>query len=229
MSELRLDNDLVELGLGRSGAQMGPVRFRHGDRLLEPMHRAPWLHEPGSAPTPMLQNLQGDFFCAPFGESDLLPQEQRAHGLTANGSWRPLVQAGDRLELELEGRVAGARVRREIRLVAGQPVIYQLHHFEGGEGDLPLGHHAMLRAPEGERLRLSFSPCAFAGTPPQPPEDNPARGRSLLRYPQRLTDLSRAATTAGELVDLSSYPSLESSEEIVMLVTHPRERIGWSA
>src|SRR5690606_15180637 len=105
---------------------------------------------------PMLQNLQGDFFCAPFGASDLLAGEDRPHGLTANGAWRPLEEGRERLLLELEGRVSGARVTKEVRLVPGHRVVYQTHRLVGGAGRLPLGHHAMLRAPEGEELALSF-------------------------------------------------------------------------
>jgi hypothetical protein len=225
----RLANGLVEVGVNRLGGQLGPVRFVLGDRRVEPMHRAPWLDEPGAADSTMLQNLQGDFFCAPFGENDLLPGDGSAHGLTANGAWREVVATRTRLELELDGEVLGARVRKEVSLRPGEPVVYQIHRLEGGEGSLPLGHHAMLRAPEGERLELSFSPWTFAGTPPQPVEGDASRGRSLLRYPQQISDLSRASTADGATVDLSSYPALDSSEEIVMLVTDPRQLIGWSA
>jgi hypothetical protein len=228
-SDWRLDNGLVELGVNRFGGQLGPVRFVLDDRTIEPMHRAPWLDEPGAADSTMLQNLQGDFFCAPFGENDLLPGDGNAHGLTANGVWREVVATGTRLELELQDEVAGARVRKEVSLRPGEPVVYQVHRLEGGEGALPLGHHAMIRAPVGERLKLSFAPWTFAGTPPKPVEGDASRGRSLLRYPQRIYDLRRAETTTGGTVDLCRYPTLDSSEEIVMLVTDPRELIGWSA
>lgn len=225
----RLSNGTVELGVSEVGAQLGPVLFRHGNRSIEPMHVAPWTNEPEAAGIPMLQNLRGDFFCAPFGSNDLLAEETRDHGRTANGRWRELEATPTRLELELEGSVSGAKVRKELWLAPEQPVIYQRHSFEGGSGTLPMGHHAMLRAPEGERLLLSFSPWVWAGTPPDPVEDDPRRGRSLLRYPQQIESLARVATAAGNGVDLSAFPALESSEEILLLVTHPEEEYAWSA
>jgi hypothetical protein len=229
LSDWLLTSDHVEVGVHRVGGHLGPVRFRHGSLVFEPLHRAPWLDEPGGVEPPMLRNLQGDFFCAPFGANDLRAEEQRDHGLTANGAWRLREQSGNRVLLELEGRVSGAIVTKEVFLHPREPVVYQLHRFDGGTGALPMGHHAMLRAPEGEALRLSFSRWAWAGTPPEPVESDPARGRSLLRYPQRIDSLASTLTATGEAVDLSRYPTLEASEEILMLVTHPDQQLGWSA
>lgn len=229
MKSWTLASGTAEVTVNLQGGGLGPVRFRSGSGWLEPMHRAPWLAEPDAADTPMLQNLQGDFFCAPFGESDLLAGETRSHGLTANGHWRLLHGTASRVELQLDGTVSGARVVKEVSLEPGGPVVYQIHRFEGGEGRLPLGHHAMLAAPDGERLRLSFSPYVWAGTPPRPVEDDPRRGRSGLRYPQRIAALDRAETAGGDTVDLTAYPALEASEELVMLVTDPAEPFAWSA
>ena len=46
-------------------------------RTLEPLHTAPWVDDPAitadeSIP-PNLRYLSGDFFCAPFGASDVEP------------------------------------------------------------------------------------------------------------------------------------------------------------
>ncbi|MEX2537009.1 MAG: hypothetical protein WD273_15535 [Trueperaceae bacterium] len=224
-----LGNGLVEFGVLEIGGQLGPVRFVHNGGIIEPMHRAPWADEPGSANIPMMQHLRGDFFCAPFGANDLLQEELRDHGRTANGVWREVERTSMRLELELDGKVAGARVRKELWLEPGRPLIYQRHTFEGGEGALPLGHHAMLRAPAGEQLRISFSPWVWAGTPPAPVESDPENGSSLLRYPQRFESLNRVTTSNGTTVDLSRYPELDASEDILMLVTDPDEEVAWSA
>jgi hypothetical protein len=164
-----------------------------------------------------------------FRPKDLRAEEQRDHGLTANGVWRLREQSGNRVLLELEGRVSGAIVTKEVFLRPREPVVYQRHRFDGGTGALPMGHHAMLRAPEGEALGLSFSRWAWAGTAPEPVESDPARGRSLLRYPQRIDSLASTLTATGEAVDLSRYPTLEASKEIVMLVTHSAESFSWSA
>ena len=224
-----LSNGLVELSVLEVGAQLGPVVFDLDGRKLSPMHLAPWSDEPGATHLPMLQNLRGDFFCAPFGANDLLGEEARDHGLTANGRWRQLARTETRLELELEGTVSGATVSKEIRLEPGQPVVYQRTILEGGSGRLPLGHHAMLRAPEGEQLLLSFSPFSWAGTPPRPVESDRDLGRSLLEYPQQFESLERVSLAAAGEIDLSRYPALEASEEILMLTTSPNVQLAWSA
>lgn len=223
-----LESDLAQLTVLAQGGMLAEISFPHRDGRIEPFHRAPWLGESDVAGPPMLQNLQGDFFCAPFGANDLLGEEKRDHGLTANGAWRELSHGTQRLELELGATLSGARVRKEVTLRPHHPVVYQQHTFEGGEGKLPMGHHAMLRAPDGDVLQLAFSRTIWAGTPPQPVEGDPALGRSLLRYPQELAGLGDARTAAGEAVDLARYPTLEDSEEIIMLVTHPEERVAWS-
>jgi len=229
VSGWRLANDSVSVGINPQGGQLGPVRFRAASGWLEPMHKAPWLAELGAVKEPMLQNLQGDFFCAPFGASDLLRGETRDHGLTANGEWCELEVTSDRILLAAEAEVSGATVTKEVFLKSGHPVIYQVHRFAGGEGSLPIGHHAMLRAPESDYLNLSFAPYSWAGTPPRPLEPDPANGRSRLRYPQRIRDLAEVRTANGERADLTRFPVLEDCEELAMLVTDRGEAVAWSA
>lgn len=221
-----LNNGLVKVGLNPVGGQLEPVCFFLNDQPVSPMHHAPWLGESHSDLPPMLQNLQGDFFCAPFGDNDLLPEETRPHGLTANGTW--LLQESQLLSLryELDGMVAGARVSKELTLCEGQPLVYQRHIFSGGSAKLPFGHHAMLRA--DEPLELSFSPWVWGGTPPEPVETDATGGRSLLAYPQTFQDLRAVSVQSGEQVDLSTFPILERSEEILMLVSQDAP-LAWSA
>ena len=230
-SSWTLDNGHVYLAVSALGGNLWPVRFAGEGRSVEPLHRAPWVDAPPMSldTPPMLQNLRGDFFCAPFGANDLDPRDRRDHGPTANGRWHVLERAPARLLLELDGMVAGARVLKEVRLQRDQPVVYQVHRLEGGSGAIPLGHHAMLRAPEGERLRLSFAPFAWGGTPPAPVEPDPGLGRSSLRYPQRFDSLAAVETHDRRLADLTSYPALEDSEDILMLITEADREWGWSA
>lgn len=224
--EARLNNGLVEVGLNRTGGQLDPVRFFLPEGVIEPLHRAPWLNEEGTDIAPMLQNLRGDFFCAPFGDNDLLPDETRPHGLTANGVWQLKHAAPSQIDYELVGNVAGASVSKSISLRDGQPLVYQSHRFDGGDTRLPIGHHAMLRA--DEPLKLSFSPYIWSGTPPQPIETRTTGGRSSLAYPQTFGDIRKVKTKNGALADLSVYPVLEQSEDILMLVSQDAP-LAWSA
>lgn len=221
-----LNNGLVEVGLNPVGGQLEPVCFFLNGQTVSPLHHAPWFGEPHPDLPPMLQNLQGDFFCAPFGDNDLLLEETRPHGLTANGTWLLKETKPLSLRYELDGTVAGARVSKELSLREGQPLVYQRHIFSGGSASLPFGHHAMLRA--DEPLELSFSPWVWGGTPPEPVETDATGGRSLLAYPQTFQDLRAVNTQAGEQVDLSAFPVLERSEEILMLVSQDAP-LAWSA
>ena len=223
-----LRSDLVELGLNEEGGQLWPVRFKFGNDWLEPMHKAHWDGEPlPEDMPPMLRNLRGDFFCAPFGANDLEPSETRPHGATANAKWNLTSSSETRLELELSEPVLGARVSKRVHIQPGEPVVYQEHRFEGGMGRLPLGHHAMLRA--DEPLLLGFSEWDWGGTPSEPIESDSTRGRSSLMYPQEFNSLERARVANGIFVDLTTYPSLERSEELLMLVAKPEFEFAWSA
>ena len=58
----------VTFDITRIGGQLGPVKFRLGRQLIEPFSTAPWCDKPGADKLiPLLRELRGDFFCAPFG------------------------------------------------------------------------------------------------------------------------------------------------------------------
>ena len=150
-------------------------------RTLEPLHTAPWVDDPAitadeSIP-PNLRYLSGDFFCAPFGASDVEPAPP--HGWTANSRWQPLGTTtgsdGVTARYRLEKKVMGATVEKTFTLRDGHPFLYETHTFIGGAGALPVANHAIVRFPTVGRL--SFSAKAFAETPATAPEPDPLRGR----------------------------------------------------
>ena len=53
--------------------------------------------------------------------------------------------------------------------------------FHTAPPSIPVSHHAMIRVTE--KAAISYSPKAMVFTGDQPPESDPARGRSLLTYP----------------------------------------------
>jgi hypothetical protein len=223
-----LASDHVQLGLTEEGGHLDAVRFQTERGSVRPLHVAPWADEPPD-PTlpPILRILRGDFFCAPFGASDLLPDETRLHGAPCNARWRKIDAGRPVLTLELEKTVQGARVLKTLHVHPGQAVIYQGHDLIGGSGALPIGHHAMLRVPE--TAYLSFSPWIWAGTPPTPLEADPAIGRSLLQYPQEITHLSRVRLASGQTADLTRFPALDRHDDLLMLVADPALPFAWSA
>ena len=220
--------DRVEVGISAVGGQLDNVRFRTERGEIAPMHVAPWADEPlpDDLP-PMLRMLRGDFFCAPFGASDMLPEEGRLHGTTANDTWKLIRSDPQCLELELARPLMGARVRKRVSVRPGNAAVYQEHEFTGGRGALPIGHHAMLRVPEP--VYLGFSRWIWGGTPPTPLEMDPTVGRSRLAYPQTFDDLSRVRLATGGAADLSRFPALERHDDLLMLIADPALPLAWSA
>lgn len=201
-----------------------------GGRTLRPLHKAPWTRNSETLPDsiPLIERrLAGDFFCAPFAvEQPGVP----LHGWSANGDWQRVRSSmhGSAVGLyNLRQDIDGAKLTKEIRLRPGHPVVYQTHTFSGGTGHIPIAHHAMLHVPGG--TRLSFSGKASGRTGPAPPETAPARGRSILAYPQEFKSLTSVRQSDGRLIDATFYPFDQNHEDVVVLTEKAGASIGWSA
>jgi hypothetical protein len=200
-------------------------------RTLRPLHTAPWVDDPtittDESIPPNLRYLSGDFFCAPFGESNVEPAP--AHGWTANSRWQAIgteVKPGSvTARYRLEKPVMGAVVEKTFTLRDGHPFLYETHAFIGGHGALPVANHAITHFAAGGRL--SFSPKRFAETPDTAPEPDPTRGRSRLAYPAHSADARRLPLADGAVADLSRYPIADRHEDLVMLVEAPGQALGW--
>ena len=195
-------------------------------RPIAPLHRAPWVGNAEKMPAdaaPHLAGLEGDFFCAPFGQTGPAP----LHGWPANGQWAVAAQSTASLRLTLNHPVQGADVSKELTLRDGHPFLYQSHRFTGGTGAVPVANHAMVSLPHGGLLR--FSPKRWFETPATPIETDPARGRSCLAYPARSVDPTRFPAKDGGWVDLTRYPFGPAHEDFVAGLEQPGNRLGWTA
>ncbi|MGD9916265.1 MAG: hypothetical protein AB7S80_19495 [Rhizobiaceae bacterium] len=208
------------------------VAIEADGKTLRPLHRAPWVvggETLGDEVAPVERKLAGDFFCAPFARAE---GDAPIHGWSANGSWEPAGSeaAGDgavTTRYRLRQSIQGAALEKRITLVPGHPVIYQSHVFEGGTGRLPVAHHAMVHVPGG--ARLSFSSKELGRTTLQPLETDPARGRSILAYPQEFASLAKVQRADGGNVDARNYPFDRGHEDLIVLSEQPGNRLGWSA
>lgn len=220
-----LKSDRVSLKFLTLGGFLDEVVF---DGRFSPLHRPPWAGKPNvhNLP-PILLNLRCDFFCAPFGASDMDPGEDRPHGASANDAWIPEKITPTSGYWKLRPKISGAVLHKVITLKEGHPVVYQTHTFEGGQGSLPIAHHLMLKA--SKPLNLSFSPCKFIGTPPSPVETDPEKGRSLLAYNEQFRRLEQTPLQDGKVADLSVYPTLDGHEDLLMLSSASTKVPGWSA
>ena len=85
----------------------------------------------------------------------------------------------------------------------------------------------MLHLPGG--AALSFSSKDHGATMATALETDPARGRSILRYPQRFTDMASVALADGGTVDATVYPFAQSHEDLIVLTEAKGASLGWSA
>ncbi|MEN8831250.1 MAG: hypothetical protein ABF285_14725 [Pacificibacter sp.] len=190
------------------------------------LHTAHWVGTDAAvhADAQVDEHLAGDFFCAPFGGAgvDGVPP----HGWTANSNWSAVLRAENEdmavLKLALDRDVFGARITKELRLVAGQSVLYQIHTISGGQGDLTFAHHPMLRMSAGGHVGFSAKKAAI--TPGEPLEL-----AHRFAYPARATDLSKFPAADGGSVDLHSYPVETGHEDFVTLVEAEDNDFGWTA
>ena len=228
-----LEADGIRVVLDLSVGHIARFEVERDGRMVAPFHRAPWADDPPTSPgeddAPHLARLSGDFFCAPFGASDVEPAP--GHGWTANAAWQPIgafaYPGGVTARFVLERPVLGAKIVKEFTLRHGHPFLYQRHVFEGGQGALPVASHAMVCLPTGGRM--AFSPKRFAQTPSVPLEPDPRRGRFLLAYPAQSAELGRFPTADGGSVDLGRYPIGAHHEDFAMLVEADLTGLGWSA
>jgi hypothetical protein len=229
--ELKAEGIRVELDL--DVGHIARFEATTGGRVVAPFHRAPWADDPtppdGVDGAPHLRRLSIDFFCAPFGASDVEPSP--AHGWTANASWTPVSVASNShgvvARFVLEKPVMGATVIKELSLRDGHPFLYQRHRFIGGAGAVSVANHTMVRLPNGGEI--SFSPKRWAETPDAPVESDPARGVSVFAYPARSSELGAFPLAGGGAADLRHYPIAERHEDFVMLVESPGSPLGWTA
>ena len=228
-----IEADGIALTLDLDGGMIRKLVISREGRQIEPLHAAPWLDEcevqNDESMPPHLRALAGDFFCAPFGLNDVEPAPM--HGWPANGFWKPVEQrrlsGGSSACFVLDRPVLGARLEKTLTLRDGHPFVYQSHVFIGGSGTITAAHHAMTRMPRGGRL--SFSPKAYAATPPVPLEPDPANGRFTLLYPAQTADLGAVPLAGGGTADIRDYPVADQSEDFIMLVEAPGSRLGWAA
>jgi len=228
MKTLMLKNSNVEVGILEECGHLFPVRFFFENKVIEPMHIAPWTNEELDPLTPpMLKFLRGDFFCAPFGASDILEDETRAHGASANDKWNDIQINKSSIKLNLSKKISGAELTKEISIGEDEAVVYQKHTFVGGDGKIPVGHHSMLKIPN--KAFISFSDFVFGGTPPQPVETEANLGKSIFKYPQQFSNLTLVQRSDDKLVDASVYPFDTNHEDLFMIIANQDMPFGWSA
>ena len=211
----------LDLSLG----MIRELRLGGNGRTSSSLHRAPWLSDPAIQNDDRLslleRRLSGDFFCAPFGASDVEPAPP--HGWTANSSWSALRVEDGEMYLSLDRSVLASVIHKRLRLSADAPLLYQEHVISGGTGALTVAHHPMVRL--AGRGRLTVSPKRVALTHARPLDP----GRNRLARQSESTDLARFPSAEGDPLDLGDVPIGTRHEDFVTLIEAPGNALGWSA
>jgi len=204
------------------------ARFAAGGRTIDPFFTAPWWNEPLPAQAPpLIRVLRGDFFCLPFGN-------ERAHGRTANDPWTYEGTRADgrarEMSFSMDLGPGEGTVRKRIRVVDGEPIVYQEHLVAGLPGPRPLGHHPTLKLPDREGAGIvDMSPPRAGFTPPLPVEDPASGGYSALLPGCEIVDRTRVPAVSGATVDLTRYPTPRGSEDLACFVSDPERDFVFSA
>ncbi|MBX3596652.1 MAG: hypothetical protein KF874_03675 [Rhizobiaceae bacterium] len=231
MSSFAFSASGISVAIDLSVGHLEDLSIEIGERILRPLHRAPWIGErdlpKGIAPG--LERLSGDFLCAPFSRCDI--EEAPGHGWPANSTWTVVasnsIDLGWQATLRLAKPVMGATIEKTLTLRDNHPFLYQEHRIIGGAGELPVSHHVMSVMARGGQL--AFSPKRFAETPDESLEPDPSRGRYMLKYPAHTQDLHRFPTRGDGWTDLAVYNAQDRREDFVTLVEQPQNALGWTA
>lgn len=214
-----------------TGGQIGPVKFRVGRHVIEPFHIAPWCGKPSAGKLiPLLRELRGDFFCAPFGDGPAWRGEVHPpHGETANADWTVTSSASERLVAVLQTSVRPGKITKIIETRPQETNLYQLHRFEEFQGGMCFGHHAMLDFNRNGPGVLSTSKLNLAQVLPAPFENPAQGGYSSLKPGAWLRRLDRVPLAAGGHSDLTRFPAREGFDDLVMLHHKDSDDFAWTA
>ena len=234
-----LNKGHVEAAMTHEGGQIAPITFKIGSRRIAPMAVAPWAQqmealEPGTPA--ILRVLRGDFFCAPFGSNTRAYNNEQhpVHGESANEPW--VLESAEQSSRELRANfslktsIRKGEIRKQVRLIGSQPVVYLRDTLSGLSGPMTIGHHAMLKFPDEPMSGfVSSAPFVYGQVFPGAFENPVLKGYQSLKPGATFTNLHQVPMIDGSTADLTHYPARPGFEDLVMLVTNPRQRLGWNA
>lgn len=227
----------VEAALTQEGGHMGPVTFKLGSRRIAPYSVAPWAEETlDPSICRMLVRLRGDFFCAPFGDNKqpYNGENHPPHGESANCMWTFAGAKQNSRELVAEflmpTTIRKGEIRKQIRILASQPIVYTRHTLSGMSGPMDLGHHAMIKFPEEPLSGLiSTGPFVYGQVFPTAFENPTLKGYQSLKPGATFKSAHQVPMIDGSLADITHYPARHGFEDLVMVVSNPKQRLGWTA
>ena len=180
MKQFPIRSNHVSLAVTEIGGHLSDVIFRFADgRQDRPMHTAPWANEtlPEDTP-PILRVLRGDFFCAPFGSSDVVRRRDAASmACRPTAVWRLERSNGRSLDAVLDGTVIGATVTKHVELRDGRSRRLSAPHDDRRKR--PAADRLSRHAARRDRSPARIQPVVDGADSARPVETPPG-GRSML-------------------------------------------------
>lgn len=221
----------VTFQMTTTGGQIAPVKFQLGRQVIEPFHTAPWCDTPEAKDLiPLLRELRGDFFCAPFGAGPgWRGEEHPPHGETANADWNVTESSPERLVAVLNTRARPGKIIKLIETRPDETNLYQTHLFEDYQGGMCIGHHAMLDFKRNGPGLVSTSKLRLAQVLPALFENPVQGGYSSLKQGAWIRRLDKVPMADGGSTDLTRFPAREGFEDLVMIHHKDTDDFAWAA
>ncbi len=221
----------VQFDITKTGGQLASVKFRLGRRTVEPFSTAPWCDKPEAKKLiPLLRELRGDFFCAPFGAGPAWKGEEHPpHGEPANSDWDVTAGEPGHMTATLQMQVRPGKITKIVEARPGETNLYQTHLLEGFQGSLCLGHHAMLDFTRNGPGLISTSKLRLAQVLPEPFEDPAQGGYQSLKQGAWIKRLDSVPLAQGGHTDLTRYPAREGFEDLIMVHHKDTDDFAWEA
>lgn len=211
------------------GAMTGPIEFLMADgRRVSPMHISPWINEIIAEDVPpILQNLQGEWPCVPFGAADIdkvtsrwgckgASSESIPHGYASNAHWQLRSVNKDTIKATIQyPEYSSIRaLERVVSAIDGKSALqFNLTINPRTDTRMPVGLHPVFRLPEKvQDVELLPDNVDKIWTYP-----GDTGGNALFAKDVQCNSLTAIPTPSGEILDASRLPFAGNSESLLLL------------
>lgn len=218
------ETPFVSTGLFLTGGTLKAPLFHLESGVFSPLHAAPWVNSDKEAVEGRLGNLQGDFFCCPFGGNSETGEgvQHPLHGFCAHEDWIPLDQEG-----QFQFSKGDLTIVKEVIVGEDHPAIYQRHTLSG-KGKVCYGQHVMLQT-GGRNVTWWTSPFHHGQVFPGIFEGPETQGRQSLMPGGRFKRLDWAPGKEGRCFDISRRPHATGTDDLCQIFHLLDRKVAWHA